>query len=78
MLKTNSVKFAIISAGRTGSGLLQHLLGSHPDILCFPEMFEKSQVEGLMKKGMLGPAKPLIMNYDKEAALGFENVLKFV
>jgi hypothetical protein len=43
-LPENLIKFLIISAPRSGSNLLCGILNSHPQILCFHELFHKKSI----------------------------------
>lgn len=43
-LPENLIKFLIISAPRSGSNLLCGLLNSHPQIVCFHEMFHRKAI----------------------------------
>jgi hypothetical protein len=51
--KPDAVRFLILTAGRSGSTLLGDALQTHPDVLCFGELLEEPELEGLKSKDVI-------------------------
>ena len=54
---SSSKFFIILTGGRSGSNLIRDALCSHPDVICFGEIFEDPQSDELTDKGLILPQR---------------------